>query len=159
MQRFDAVGKLGLGVLRYGLVLLLLMWGGAKFGPQEATAIQPLVSHSPFLAWLYPLLGVQGTSFVFGAIEVAAALLIATRRWLPRASAAGSLLAGGTFVVTLSFLVTTPDVFAPSSPWGGFLMKDIILLGAALFTAGESLGASQGAELGTYRAPARSVAA
>lgn len=50
------------------------------------------------------------------------------------------------FVVTLSFLFTTPGVFEPTSPWGGFLMKDIILLGAALFTAAEALGAWRATE-------------
>ncbi|MEJ7733156.1 MAG: DUF417 family protein [Polyangiaceae bacterium] len=54
----------------------------------------------------------------------------------------GSLLAAGTFLVTLSFLVTTPGAFSPENPMGGFLMKDLILLGAALFTAGEALAAA-----------------
>jgi hypothetical protein len=40
------------------------------------------------------------------------------------------------FVVTLSFLVTTPQ------PPTGFLMKDLILLGAALYTAGEAFAAA-----------------
>ena len=53
-----------------------------------------------------------------------------------------SAIAGFTFLVTLSFLVTTPGVFAPDSPIGGFLMKDLILLGAALYTAGEAQNAS-----------------
>ncbi|MGH7647220.1 MAG: YkgB family protein [Gemmatimonadaceae bacterium] len=135
----DVLGVVGLSVLRYGLVLLLLVWGAAKFTAFEAEAIRPLVSHSPFLAWLYPLLGVRGTADLLGVFEVGAALLIASRRWWPQLSAFGSLMASGTFVVTLSFLFTTPDVFAPSSPWGGFLMKDIMLLGAAVFTASEAL--------------------
>ena len=48
------------------------------------------------------------------------------------------------FVVTLSLLVTTPGVLAPTNPMGGFLMKDVILLGAALFTSGEALRATRG---------------
>jgi reactive chlorine resistance protein C len=135
----ELLGVVGLATLRYGLAFLLLAWGAAKFTAAEAEAIRPLVAHSPFLAWLYPLLGVRGASDLLGVFEVAAALLIVSRRWQPRASAIGSLLASGMFVVTLSFLFTTPDVFAPSSPWGGFLMKDLILLGAALFTSSEAL--------------------
>lgn len=135
----DLLGAAGLATLRYGLVFLLLAWGAAKFTAGEAEAIRPLISHSPFLSWLYPLLGVRGASGLLGMFEVAAALLIVSRRWQPRLSALGSLMASGMFVVTLSFLFTTPDVFAPTSPWGGFLMKDLILLGAALFTASESL--------------------
>jgi uncharacterized membrane protein YkgB len=136
------VAGAGLGVLRYGLVALLLLWGAFKFMAFEAEGIQPLVAHSPLLSWLYPVLGVRGASALIGVVEICAALLISTRRWRPRLSALGSLMAAGTFVVTLSFLVTTPGVLAPTNPFGGFLLKDIILLGAALFTAAEALEAA-----------------
>lgn len=142
MERTDRIGQVGLAILRYGMVALLLMWGAAKFTPMEATAIKPLVEHSPFLSWMYSVFGVQGTSNVFGVVEVGLGVLIATRRWFPRASGVASLAASGMFVITLSFLVTTPDVFAPSSPWGGFLMKDIMFLGAALFTGAEAMAAA-----------------
>jgi uncharacterized membrane protein YkgB len=144
---FDAartrrIGAVGLGVLRYGLVALLLMWGGFKFAAFEAEAIRPLIENSPLTSWLYPLLGVRGTSSLIGVVELAAALLIGARRWRPALSAAGSLLATSTFVVTLSFLITTPDALSVTSPFGGFLMKDLILLGAALYTAAEALAAA-----------------
>jgi uncharacterized membrane protein YkgB len=49
------------------------------------------------------------------------------------------------FLTTLSFLATTPGAWAivegfivPAGA-GGFLIKDIFLLGAALWTAGEAL--------------------
>jgi uncharacterized membrane protein YkgB len=129
-------------VLRGGLIALLTMWGAFKFTAFEAQAIRPLVEHSPFLSWLYPVLGIRGTSGLIGVVELTAALLIATRRWAPRLSAIGSLIAVGTFLVTLSFLVTTPGVLAPDNPIGGFLMKDVLLLGAALFTAAEALDAA-----------------
>jgi len=41
------------------------------------------------------------------------------------------------------FLFTTPGAFAPDSPIGGFLMKDLILFGASLYTLGEALAASR----------------
>jgi reactive chlorine resistance protein C len=129
-------------VLRGGLVALLVMWGAFKFAAFEAEGIRPLVEHSPFLGWLYPILGIRGTSDLIGVVELTAALLIALRRWAPRLSAIGSLIAVGTFLVTLSFLVTTPGVLAPDNPFGGFLMKDVLLLGAALFTAAEALDAA-----------------
>jgi uncharacterized membrane protein YkgB len=151
MQRTDTVGKVGLAILRYGMVALLLMWGAAKFTPAEANAIKPLVEHSPFLSWLYSPFGVQGASNLFGVVEVALGLLIALRRKFPRVSGLASLAASGMFVITLSFLVTTPDVFAPSSPWGGFLMKDIMFLGAALFTGAEALAAARDTSRGSGR--------
>ena len=129
----------GVRILRYGLVFLLLMWGGAKYTRFEAELIKPLVENSPFVGWLYPVFGLRGTSAIFGTFEVAAALLIASRKWFPRASGYASLATVPMFLTTLSFLVTTPGVFEPSSPWGGFLMKDLMLLGAAVFTAAEAL--------------------
>jgi reactive chlorine resistance protein C len=140
----DRIDTIGIGVLRYGLVALILLWGAFKFFEFEAVAIQPLVDHSPFLGWMYPLLGVRGTSAVFGVFEVPIALLIATRHWFPRLSGYASLIASTMFLVTISFLFTTPGVFA--GPFGGFLMKDVILLGAALVTSAEALRAARRAE-------------
>ncbi|HEY5958824.1 MAG TPA: DUF417 family protein [Polyangiaceae bacterium] len=130
------------GVLRYGLVALLLLWGGMKFTSLEAEGIRPLVEHSPLLAWLYSLLGIRGGSSAIGVIEISAAILICMRHWKPAFSATGSLLAVGTFLITLSFLVTTPGILEPTNPFGGFIMKDIVLLGAALWSAAEALRAA-----------------
>jgi len=92
---------------------------------------------------------------VLGTAEITAALLIALRPWWPRVSAAGSAFGVLLFASTLSFLFTTPG--ATVAPAGGFpvlsvlpgqfLLKDIVLIGAALWTLGDSLGAA--------RAPAR----
>jgi uncharacterized membrane protein YkgB len=147
-RRLTAAGR---GVLRYGLMALLLLWGGFKFAAFEADGIRPLIEHSPLLSWLYPLLGIRGASALIGVVEISAALLMGLRRWRPDLSAVGSLLASCTFVVTLSFLVTTPGVLAPTNPFGGFLMKDIILLGAALYTAAEALDAARVKRLWTAR--------
>jgi uncharacterized membrane protein YkgB len=68
---------------------------------------------------------------------VPAAILIAAWRWFPRASAVASLVAVGMLLTTLSFLVTTPA--SALADFQGFLLKDAVLLGAALFTASESL--------------------
>ncbi len=104
----------------------------------EALWIQPLMANSPFFAWLYGVTGVQGASNLIGVIELSLGVLIVVRRWWPRLSAIGSLGAAITFIFTLSFLFTTPNV---STELGGFLMKDLILLGAALWGAGEALQA------------------
>ncbi len=140
--RTRRLAGIGRGVLRYGLVALLVLWGGMKFTEFEAQAIRPLIEHHPLMSWLYSVFGVRGTSAIIGVIELAAAALICARRFRPKLSAIGSLIAAGTFVVTLSFLITTPGVLAPDHPFGGFLMKDLILLGAALYTAAEALGAA-----------------
>jgi len=60
-------------------------------------------------------------------------------------SALGSVAAIAMFLTTLSFLVTTPGmwvrvegVIVPSGS-GGFIIKDLLLLGAAAWSAGEAL--------------------
>jgi uncharacterized membrane protein YkgB len=134
---FDLVGG---GILRYGLVLLLVGIGGLKFTEMEAAAIQPWVAHSPFLGWLYGVTSVQGASNLIGVVEIAIGILLAVFRWFPRLSAIGSIGASITFLITLSFLFTTPDL----SPDGaGFIFKDFMLFGAALWTAGQSLQAAE----------------
>jgi uncharacterized membrane protein YkgB len=154
MQRVDTLGKAGLGVLRYGMVFLLILWGSFKFFAFEATAIEPLVANSPFLSWLYPLFGVRGAAAIFGIFEVGVGVLIGSRRWLPRLSGYASLAASGMFVITLTFLVTTPNAFGPGSPWSGFLLKDVMFLGAALLTASEALSAAD-ADVGHRRVARR----
>ena len=65
-------------------------------------------------------------------------------------SAVGSGLAAGMFLTTLSFLVTTPGwepslggFTALSAMPGQFVLKDVVLLGVALFSAGEALEAAR----------------
>jgi reactive chlorine resistance protein C len=130
----------GTAMLRYGLVAILLMFGASKWTAAEAEAIRPWVVDSPFLSWIYHVASVQRGSKMIGSIEIITAVLIAIRRWLPAATVAGSVLAASMFlIITLSFLVTTPN---QSPDAQGFLMKDFFLLGAAIWSAGESLEAS-----------------
>jgi uncharacterized membrane protein YkgB len=159
------LNTLGGAVLRYGLVAILLYLGTFKFTMEEATAIEPLVANSPFFAWLHAALGTQGISNVIGITEIAIAVLIAARRFSPRASALGSILSVGMFLSTLSFLFTTPGLWhftewypLPVTNDGGwFLMKDVFLLGAAIWTAGEALhSVSSGS--GNVPASTRSIA-
>jgi uncharacterized membrane protein YkgB len=136
----------GGAILRYGLVAILLYFGAFKFTAVEAEGIRPLVASSPFMSWMYSLAGVQAVSNVIGAVEIAVGLLIAARAWSPRLSFWGSVGASFTFLLTLSFLVTTPGIWAtvPGFPLpvpnetGAFLSKDFFLLGGALWSAGEA---------------------
>ena len=141
-DRIATLENVGTGILRYGVAFLLLAIGSLKFAAFEAKAIEPLVSNSPFMGWLYGILSVQGVSNLIGASEIATGLLIASRRISPRASAIGSAVGIVIFSTTLSFLFTTPGGLSPEGPAFGFLVKDIVLLGASVFTCGEALRAA-----------------
>src|SRR5215469_11595874 len=134
---------LGVIISRYSLVLIFLAFGLYKFTPQEAQGIQPLVAHSIGLFWLYRLFDVRITSDVIGVIEVGLAVMMAARPLNARLSAIGSLGTAFALVNTLSFLFTTPGL-NPQSSDAGFIVKDLTLLGAALWTAAEALMAADG---------------
>ncbi|WP_421762129.1 DUF417 family protein [Devosia sp.] len=140
MGRVEIWGlRIGQVVLRYSLVLFFLGFGILKFTPGEAAAIHPALSHSPVLFWLDTLFGQQGSSNVIGVIEIALALLMASRPITPRLSALGGLGTAFALLITLSFLVTTPGL---DPALGAFIVKDLTLLGAALWSAGEALQAA-----------------
>jgi uncharacterized membrane protein YkgB len=136
--------KVGIHASRYGLVITLLLIGVLKFTAAEAQGIQPLVAHSPLMFWLYRLFGVQGVSNLIGAIEIAVAALMALRPFSAKLSFIGSLGAVITFLLTLSFLFSTPGAFHFSYGFpmlgdaGQFLIKDLVLLGASIWTAAEA---------------------
>lgn len=136
---------LGEFLLRYGLVLVLGWIGAMKFTAYEAEGIKPLIETSPLMSWMYKFLSIQATSNVIGVAEITAAVLIAIRPISARFSAIGSVLAVFTFLATLTFLFSLPGWekslggFPALSGSGGFLLKDIVLLGASLWTLSDSL--------------------
>jgi uncharacterized membrane protein YkgB len=134
----------GIHVSRYGLALTLLLIGVLKFTAGEAQGIQPLVANSPLMFWLYRILSLRGVSNLIGLIEIVVALLIAQRPLSARLSFIGSIGGIITFVLTVSFLFLTRGAFQFSHGFpmlgdaGQFLIKDLVLLGASIWTAAEA---------------------
>ncbi len=141
-SRIRALGRF---VLRYGLALVIVWIGLMKFTQYEAMGIEPVVARSPFLGWVYRIWTVRQFSAGLGVVEVAIGVLVALRHWSPKACAIGS--AGGIvmFLTTLSFLFSTPGweptlgFPALSAFPGQFLLKDVVLLGAAIWSLGDAL--------------------
>ncbi len=141
--------KVGANVIRYGLTAVLLWVGLLKFTAYEAEGIQGLVANSPLMSWAYSVMSVRSFAAVLGVIEITLGLLIALRPVAPKLSAFGSMGAIFMFLTTMTFLLTTPGVWQPGygfpclSPMPGqFIAKDLIFLGAAIWTAGEALRAA-----------------
>jgi uncharacterized membrane protein YkgB len=91
----------------------------------------------------------QTFAYALGAVIVAYGLMIASHPWLPGVAAVGSFLVFVMSFVTLSFLVTTPECWVPDlgGPEHGFpllaapgrlVVKDAIMMGAALVTMADS---------------------
>ncbi len=80
-----------------------------------------------------------------GITEIATGVLITLRPLSARAAALGSVRAITIFLTTLTFLFTLPGWekslggFPALSGSGGFLLKDLVLLGASVWSLGDSL--------------------
>lgn len=136
VARMDAAGDT---IIRDGLVLVIAWIGAMKFTALEAAAIEPLVANSPVMRWVYDVWSVRQFSSLLGLFEIAIAVMIALGAVFPRLSAVGSALAMGMFLTTLSFLFSTPGWESSLGGFpalgvvpGQFLLKDVVLLGAAI---------------------------
>src|SRR6478609_978349 len=165
--------KIGVTVTRLGLIVVLLWIGGLKAFRYEADGIVPFVANSPAMSFFYADPGnykahknpegvlVQANrsrhesnrtyefAYGLGAVIVLYGLLLCLHPWLPQAAAVGSFLVLVMSLVTLSFLVTTPECWVPPlgdaqhgfpylSGAGRLVVKDAIMMGAALVTMADS---------------------
>ena len=142
-----SLDRFGMGMLRLGLVIVLVWIGGLKFASYEADGIVPLVANSPLMSFLYlhpapeyrehvnkegqvvpanqewnESNGTYPVSYGLGVIIVSPGILIALYPIWPQASAVGSSLLVLMALTTLSFLVTTPEAWVPAlgDPHHGF---------------------------------------
>lgn len=133
------IDRLGMGLLRLGLVIVLVWIGGLKFANYEADGIVPLVANSPVMSFFYhhpapeyrhymnregevipahqewhESNGTYPFSHGLGIVIVLIGLLIALYPISPRASFVGSFFLIFMALTTLSFLVTTPEAWVPA---------------------------------------------
>jgi uncharacterized membrane protein YkgB len=138
-ERAAKLDRVGMGLLRLGLVIVLCWIGGLKFADYEADGIVPLVANSPLMSFFYhyPVPeyrqymnkegevipahqqwnesnGTYSFSHGLGVVIVLIGVLIAAYPILPQVSAVGSFLLILMSLTTLSFLVTTPEAWVPA---------------------------------------------
>jgi uncharacterized membrane protein YkgB len=169
-----SLDRIGMGLMRFALVLVLVWIGGLKFAKYEADSIVPLVANSPMMSFFYhhpapeyrthmnkegelnvahrqwnESNGTYPVSYALGIVIVSIGLLIALHPFLPQLAAVGSFLLILMAGTTLSFLVTTPEVWVPAlgdsvhgfpylAGGGRLIIKDSIMLGAAVVTLADS---------------------
>jgi uncharacterized membrane protein YkgB len=158
--------RIGLDAVRVAIATIFIWIGGLKFAPYEADSITPFVANSPLMSFFYrhpdqyaQHLTHEGElklverawqaandTYAFsnglGSVEIAIGLLVlvglVSRRW----GLVGAALAFLTPVVTLSFLVTTPEAWVAAlgdaqhgfpylSGGGRLVLKDIVLMAGA----------------------------
>ena len=166
--------RIGIALTRAGLIVVLLWIGGLKVFEYEADGIVPFVANSPTMNFFYKYpapeykahMNAEGQlvpanrawhqenrtyafSYGLGAVIVLYGLMLCTHRWRPEIAAMGSFLVIIMSLVTLSFLITTPESWVSAlgdsehgfpylSGRGRLVVKDAIMLGAAWVTMADS---------------------
>ena len=134
-----SLDRIGMGLLRLGLVVVLVWIGGLKFARYEADGIVPLVANSPLMSFFYqhpapayrPHMNREGElipshrdwhetngtytfAYGLGVLIVLIGILIALHPVLPQVAMIGSFLLILMALTTLSFLITTPEAWVPA---------------------------------------------
>lgn len=168
-RRLLSLDRLSLALLRIGVIVVFLWIGGLKCFKYEADGIIPFIANSPFMRWMIgdpagykPHMNPEGVlnetnrawheanstyavAIFVGTTIVAIGLLLAAHWIRPELGMLGAVGVIFFSCVTLSFLITTPEVWvsAPAqgaadadlgfpylSGRGRLVVKDCIQMGA-----------------------------
>ncbi|MCX7333597.1 MAG: DUF417 family protein, partial [Hyphomicrobiales bacterium] len=149
--------RLGLQAMRVAIAVIFLWIGALKFAPYEADSITPFVANSPVMAFFYAhpdqyaqhLTHEGELNLAARAWQTAIGLLVLAGLVSRRLGLAGAVLAFLTPVVTLSFLVTTPEAWVAAlgdaqhgfpylSGAGRLVLKDVTLMAGAWLVLADS---------------------
>lgn len=131
-RKSPELSNAGYYVSLFGSALILLWLGVFKFTPTEAAAIKGLMISHPLSSWMYTVFSVQMVSNIIGVVEILISLLLLMSLKLPAFKRYAGWGMIGTFLFTLSFLITTPGVWKtvdgmPITDF--FILKDMMYLG------------------------------
>lgn len=174
-----AKGQSGfINLTRISIFIVMAWIGGLKVYQYEADGIVPFVANSPLMSFFYAKEAPEyaeyknpegktvqkhidwheeNRTYLFayglGAVIIVIGILTLLGIWYAKIGMIGGLLTFGMSIVTLSFLITTPEVYVPNlggdfpTPRHGFpylsgagrlVLKDVIMLAAGLLCASES---------------------
>ena len=166
-----------INLARIAICIVMVWIGGLKAFQYEADGIVPFVANSPLMSFFYnnpeeykdyknkegeviekninwnTQNGTYSFSYVLGSVIVMIGFLNLFGIFNNRIGLIGGLLTAGMALVTLSFLITTPEVWVPNlggdmpTPQHGFpylsgagrlVIKDIIMMAGGLLIASDS---------------------
>lgn len=164
----------GIHLIRVAILIIFVWIGGLKFWNYEAEGIVPFVANSPFMSFFYTKSTPEykkyklkegafdeakhqwhqeNNTYVFsrglGILIMTIGILVFLGIFFPKIGLVGSLLAIIMTMGTLSFLVTTPEVWVPDlgsgehgfpllSGAGRLVIKDTAILAGAIVLLAES---------------------
>ncbi|MBV4467731.1 reactive chlorine resistance membrane protein RclC [Pseudomonas siliginis] len=167
LQQLGKLDRLGIPLMRVAIAIVFLWIGALKFVPYEADSITPFVANSPVMSFFYEhpqdykahlthegelnadkrawqtANNTYGFSTGLGVVEILIGLLVLSNPLSRRTGLLGGALAFATPLVTLSFLITTPEAWVAAlgdgqhgfpylSGAGRLVLKDVLMLAGAL---------------------------
>ena len=174
LQVAASTQKLGIHLIRISILIIFVWIGGLKFWNYEAEGIVPFVANSPFMSFFYAKgapeykehKNAEGAfvpenrawheanntyvfSYALGALIMSIGILVFLGIFSSKAGLIGDTLAIIMTLGTLSFLVTTPEVWVPNLGSGEFgfpllsgagrlVIKDIVILAGAVVLLSDS---------------------
>lgn len=173
LQQLGKLDRLGIPLMRVAIAIVFLWIGALKFVPYEADSITPFVANSPVMSFFYEhpqeykahlthegelnadmrawqtANNTYGFSTGLGVVEIVIGLLVLSNPLSRRTGLLGGALAFATPLVTLSFLVTTPEAWVAAlgdgqhgfpylSGAGRLVLKDVLMLAGALPVVADS---------------------
>lgn len=167
-----------ISLIRISIFIVMVWIGGLKAFQYEAEGIVPFVANSPLMSFFYNKEAPEYNSFknpegktveknitwhqenrtyIFsyglGSVIIVIGTLTLLGIWFNKIGMIGGLLTVGMSIVTLTFLISTPEVYVPNlggdlpTPNHGFpylsgagrlVIKDVIMLAAGLVCASDS---------------------
>lgn len=167
-----------INLMRISIFIVMVWIGGLKAFKYEADGIVPFVANSPFMSFFYAKDAPEykdyknpegktvrkniewhqaNKTYVFsyglGLVIIVIGVVTLLGIWHSKIGLLGALLTFGMSMVTLTFLITTPEVYVPNlggdfpTPEFGFpylsgagrlVLKDVIMMAAALVCASDS---------------------
>ena len=174
LQIASSIQQLGINLTRIAILIIFVWIGGLKFWNYEAEGIVPFVANSPFMSFFYNKQAPEyknykikegernelkqnwhkenntyGFSHGLGILIMSIGILVFLGMFFPKIGIIGALLAIVMTLGTLSFLVTTPEVWVPDlgsgeygfpllSGAGRLVIKDTAILAGAVVLLSES---------------------
>lgn len=174
LEKAASSQRLGMNLMRIAILVIFVWIGGLKYFAYEADGIVPFVANSPFMSFFYKYdapdykkhmnpegvykaenrqwhreNNTYGFSYGLGVLIVSIGILVFLGIFSPKIGMVGDILAILMTIGTLSFLVTTPEVWVPDlgdsdygfpflSGRGRLVVKDVALLAGAVLLLSDS---------------------
>lgn len=166
-----------INLVRISIFIVMAWIGGIKACQYEAEGIVPFVANSPFMSFFYTKEAPEykeyknpegktvqknidwhkeNRTYIFayglGSVIIIIGLLTLSGIWYPKTGLLGGILTFGMSLVTLTFLITTPESYVPNlggdfptpnfgfpylSGAGRLVIKDVIMMAGGLVCASD----------------------